>query len=202
MLVWINGAFGVGKTHTAFELARRLSNAHVADPELIGFAIQKTLPKQLHADFQDRPQWRAAVIDTLADADAASDGPVLVPMTIVEAQYFNEIMSGLEQRGVDVRHFALTASPGTIRRRLRTRSGYWTGRLVGRTESWGMAQIDRCVSALAMPEFAEQIDTDGKPLDEVVEELSSRLDLVLHVPRLGRTRAQLRRAQVALMHIR
>ncbi|NII70905.1 AAA family ATPase [Microbacterium ulmi] len=34
MLIWINGAFGAGKTHTAFELQRRLVGAHVADPEL------------------------------------------------------------------------------------------------------------------------------------------------------------------------
>jgi len=53
MLVWINGAFGAGKTQTAFELARRLADAHVADPELLGFALRRTLPPAAHGDFQD-----------------------------------------------------------------------------------------------------------------------------------------------------
>ena len=53
MLVWINGAFGAGKTQTAFELARRLADAHVADPELLGFALRWTLPPAAHGDFQD-----------------------------------------------------------------------------------------------------------------------------------------------------
>lgn len=39
MLIWINGAFGAGKTHTAFELRRRLADALVSDPELLGVAL-------------------------------------------------------------------------------------------------------------------------------------------------------------------
>ncbi|WP_407664437.1 hypothetical protein [Mycolicibacterium grossiae] len=90
MLVWINGAFGAGKTQTAFELHRRLPASHVADPELIGFAIHRMLPPGARADFQDRPQWRAAVVATLADA-----------------AYFDEIMSGLAADGVGVRRAAV-----------------------------------------------------------------------------------------------
>jgi hypothetical protein len=81
VLVWINGAFGSGKTQTTFELLRRAPDAHVADPELIGFGIHRMLPPSARSDFQDRPQWRSAVVATLADAVRAHDGPVLVPMT-------------------------------------------------------------------------------------------------------------------------
>ncbi|TDO93201.1 hypothetical protein [Enemella evansiae] len=64
VLIWINGAFGAGKTHTAFELHRRLPDAHVADPELIGFALRRALPPECQPDFQDLPQWRAGVVET------------------------------------------------------------------------------------------------------------------------------------------
>lgn len=107
MLVWINGAFGAGKTQTAFELHRRLPASHVADPELIGFAIHRMLPPGARADFEDRPQWRAAVVATLADAVAAHPGPVIVPMTLVDAAYFDEITTGLAAAGVDVRRAAV-----------------------------------------------------------------------------------------------
>ena len=202
MLVWINGAFGAGKTQTAFELHRRIHGSHVADPELIGFAIHKMLPARAREDFQDRPQWRAAVVATLADAVASNTGPVLAPMTLVEPRYFDEVMSGLSRAAVDVRHFALTASPETLRSRLTARTGYALARITGRDESWAMAQIDRCVTALATDRFAEHIDTDDRTVDEVVEDIADRAGLPLVQPRLGPARYQLRRAAVGIRHIR
>lgn len=202
MLVWSNGAFGAGKTQTVFELHRRIPNSHVADPELIGFAIHKMLPAAARADFQDRAQWRSAVIATLIDALAAHAGPVIVPVTLVNPGYFDEIMTGLAAEKVHVRHFTLVASPETLRRRLRTRSGYWLGRAAGRAETWAMQQIDRCVNALAADRFAEHVDTDDRTVDDVVEHLADRLDLHLEHPRLHPTRYQLRRAVVGIRHIR
>jgi len=202
MLVWINGAFGAGKTQTAFELNRRVPRSHVADPELIGFAIHKMLPASARRDFQDRPQWRSAVVATLADAAAAHDGPVIVPMTLVNPDYFDEIMAGLSAEGIDVRHFSLVASPDTLRRRLQTRTGYWLGRVAGRDETWAMHQIDRCVSALATERFTEHVDTDDRTIDDVVEHIAARTDLHLTHDRLAPVRYQLRRAAVGIRHIR
>ncbi|MCR8695270.1 AAA family ATPase [Rhodococcus pyridinivorans] len=202
MLVWINGAFGAGKTQTAFELHRRIRNSHVADPELIGFAIHKMLPATARDDFQDRAQWRSAVIATLTDAVAAHHGPVIVPMTLVHPDYFDQIMTGLAAKEIDVRHFTLVASPPTLRRRLRTRTGYWLGRAAGRNETWAMRQIDRCVSTLATDRFAEHVDTDDRTIDDIVEHLAHRLDLPLARPRLHPVRYQLRRAAVGIRHIR
>lgn len=202
MLVWINGAFGAGKTQTAFELHRRVPRSHVADPELIGFAIHKMLPASARRDFQDRPQWRAAVVATLADAVAAHDGPVIVPMTLVNPDYFDEIMAGLSAEGIDVRHFCLVASPGTLRRRLQTRTGYWLGRIAGRDETCAMHQIDRCVSALATERFTEHVDTDNRTVDDVVEHIVARTNLHPTHGRLSPVRYQLRRASVGIRHIR
>ncbi|MEI3604813.1 hypothetical protein SPD48_03840 [Pseudogracilibacillus sp. SE30717A] len=47
MIIWVNGAFGSGKTQTAYELHRRISNSFVYDPEIIGFFIGKNIPKEL-----------------------------------------------------------------------------------------------------------------------------------------------------------
>ncbi|WFR72978.1 AAA family ATPase [Prescottella defluvii] len=202
MLMWINGAFGAGKTQTAYELHRRLPDAHIADPELIGFAVHRMLPASARGDFQDRPQWRSAVVATLADAVAAHNGPVIVPMTLVNPDYFDEIMSGLAAADVDVRHYALTASPDTLRRRLRTRSGYWLGRAVGRDETWAMEQIDRCVAALESERFAEHVATDDRAVDDVVEDVAAHAGLSLPGARMNRVRYQVRRVAVGVRHIR
>jgi hypothetical protein len=202
VLIWINGAFGAGKTQVAFELRRRLLNAHVADPELPGFGLQKMLPTSQRADFQDLPQWRAAVVATLEQVDTTHDGPVLVPMSIVVDDYFDEIVGGLRARGVDVRHYALIASPETLRGRLRWRSAYVIARLVGRDETWATNQIDRCVTALAGDRYARHVPTDDVTVDDIVEFIASDACLTLSKPRLSPAQYQLYRLIVGVRHIR
>ena len=193
-------AFGAGKTQTAFELARRLSNAHVADPELLGFALHRMQPSATRRDFQDLPQWRSAVVDTLQQAEAAHSGPVLVPMTIVDDDYFDEIIGGLRSRGVDLRHYALIASPQALRGRLRHRIALVPGGL--RRETWALEQLPRCVAALAHERCATHIDTEHLSTDSVVERIAADAGLTLTASRLTAWRFQLRRLHVGLWHIR
>lgn len=200
MLIWINGAFGAGKTQTTFELHRRLIGAHVADPELIGFALQNTLPAAAAGDFQDLPQWRSAVIETLRQADAAHPGPVLVPMTLVNDAYFDEIMGGLRASGVDVRHYALIANAETLRARLNGRIAFLKTGL--RRETWAMQQMERCITALAQDRYATHVPNDDRTVDEVVEWIAADAGLELAAPRLTSARYQLRRLGVGLRHIR
>lgn len=206
-VVWLNGAFGAGKTQTAFELQRRAPGCHVTDPEFLGYAIGRMVPAGTRSDFQDYPQWRSAVAATVADAAEAQAAagrvePVLVPMTLVNPDYFSEIVDRVRGRGVVLHHFALTASPEVLRRRLRTRQAYWVGKALGRDETWGMRQIDRCVAALATSCFAEQVDTDHRTVDEVVELVAERVGLPLVRPRLDPVRHQLHRLVVGVRHLR
>ena len=202
MIVWINGAFGAGKTQTAHELQRRLDGGRVVDPELLGLALQKMLPAACRGDFQDLPQWRAGSLATLRQADATVNGTVIVPMTIVCDEYFDEIIGGLRSTGVQVRHYSLIASAQTLRRRLRLRSGYALARLTGRDESWAMQQIDRCVAALGSDRYATQVDTDDRSVDEVVEAIAHHSNLDLVRPRYSCSRYQIRRLAVAARHVR
>lgn len=204
MLVWINGAFGAGKTQTAHELHRRLNHeAHVADPELLGFALRKMLPPAAATgDFQDLPQWRTGVLTALRTAAETTDGPVIVPMTLVRNDYFDEIVGGLRSSGVDVRHYALTASPHTLHKRLQHRLGFVAGRLLGRDETWAIQQIDRCVTALSDARYATHVPTDDRSVDDVVETIAADANLTLSRPRLSPSRYQVRRLSVAARHIR
>jgi hypothetical protein len=59
---------------------------------------------------QDFPQWRSAVLATLAQAEAACDGHLSVPMSIVRDDYFDEIAGGLRSSGVQLRHYTLNAT--------------------------------------------------------------------------------------------
>lgn len=202
MLIWINGAFGSGKTQTAHELLRRLPDAHVADPELLGFALHKMLPAHERNDFQDLPHWRSGVVDTLQQTESAAEGPVIVPMTIVRDDYFDQIVGGLRERGVDVRHYALSASAETLRKRLDSRISSLGGRILGGDETWAIQQIPRCVAALSGDRYATHVPTDNLSIDEVVEWIADDADLPLVQPRMRAVRYQLRRLAVGIRHIR
>lgn len=202
MIVWINGAFGAGKTQTAHELGRRLGDTMVVDPEVLGLALHKMLPPHGRGDFQDLPQWRQGVTATLRQADAMVQGPVIVPMTLVRDDYFEDVIGGLRAVGVQVRHYSLIASPATLRRRLRLRAGYGLAHLAGRDESWAVHQIDRCVAALASDRYATQIDTDDQSIDDVVEMIAGDCALPLLRPRYSPARYGVRRLAVGVRHVR
>jgi hypothetical protein len=141
-------------------------------------------------------------LTTLRQAESEHDGPVIVPMTIVRDDYFDEIVGGLRSDGVDVRHFALMASPKTLRTRLSRRLAFWGGRIAGRNETWAMQQIDRCLAALATDRYATHVPTDDRAVDEVVESIAADVGLELSQPRLSPTKYQLRRFAVGVRHIR
>jgi predicted kinase len=202
MLIWINGAFGSGKTLIAHGLQRRLRDAQVTDPEALGFALHKMLPASARQDFQDLPQWRSGVLATLIQAEAACDGELIVPMSIVRDDYFEEIVGGLRSSGVDIRHYALTATRETLHRRLERRSPYLIGKVLGRDETWATQQIDRCVTALANARYATHVATDDRTPDQVVEFIAADTGLELIWPRLSPARERLYRTQVGLRHIR
>lgn len=83
MIVWINGAFGAGKTQAARELLRRCPGLVLSDPEEPGFGIHHMLPRELRGDCQDFPAWRQAVREALARIDDAGH-TVVAPMTLIE----------------------------------------------------------------------------------------------------------------------
>lgn len=94
-IIWINGAFGAGKTSVAEELQRRLK-AHIYDPEEAGFLIRRCLPISMHAeDFQSHPEWRTINNLLLRRIASDFDGVLLVPMTVRDPQYYRELTAGV-----------------------------------------------------------------------------------------------------------
>jgi len=172
MLIWINGAFGAGKTDTAYELHRRLGHSHVFDPEHAGFYIQASIPDSLRkSDFQHYPLWRQFNYEMLSFIVSQFEGTVIVPMTIVDPQYFAEIVGRLRADGVDVRHYTLVASREVLIERLLKR-----GESRG---SWGERQIERCVTGLVNPIFSHHIPTDKLTIADTAEYIAGQCGLKL-----------------------
>jgi hypothetical protein len=198
MLLWINGPFGGGKTATAFELRRRLPGSVVCDPELVGFGMHRMLPRALRTDYQDLPPWRESVRYLLAHTVRSHSGPVIVPMTLINAAYFDEIIGGLRADGADVRHFSLLAERETILRRIGER-GWFFGLSHDR---WAVDHLDLCLDRLSQPEFAEHVPTDGRSVAQVADAIAALAGLTIAPSADGPARAWLRRRAISIRHIR
>jgi len=198
MLLWINGPFGGGKTATAFELSRRLPGSVVCDPELVGFGMHRMLPRGLRSDYQDLPPWRQSVRYLLAHTLRLHGGPVIVPMTLINGAYFDEIIGGLRGDGADVRHFSLLAEPGTVLRRIRERG--WPFGLSH--DRWAVEHLDQCLDRLRQSEFAEHVPTDGRSVAQVADAIAASAGLTIAPSADGPARAWLRRRATSIRHIR
>lgn len=194
MIVWLNGAFGAGKTQTAYELRRRLPGSYVYDPENAGFFIRDNLPPGLGLDdFQDFPMWRAFNLEMLDYIASRYEGHVIVPMTLTSRAYYDEIVGALAQKH-EVRHFILWAGRETLLKRL-------ASRLEG-PNSWGAQQIERCLRAFETQVTQERVDTEGLTVEQAAGKIGALCGLALAEDRRGPVRRGLDRLATKIRHIR
>ncbi len=117
MILWINGAFGAGKTTTARRLVEAIPGARLFDPEYVGFLLREFVDVPT-GDFQDLWLWRSLTVHTLAGLAAEHGDRWVVPMALLNRTYRTEIFSGLRDRGLAVRQVALVVPESTLRARI------------------------------------------------------------------------------------
>ncbi len=160
MILWLNGAFGAGKTAVAEVLCNRLPGSFLYDPENVGQFLRQNLPEPLcpWEDFQDDPLWRkfnAALLERLV---REHPGPVIVPMTVTDPGYWAELIALVPPEKLRV--FVLWAQPETLLSRLGGRGDD--------PESWPARQIDRCCRELKdLP--GQVIPTDGLTVEQAAD---------------------------------
>lgn len=195
MIIWINGAFGSGKTQTAFELNRRIPNSFVYDPENLGFFLSKNIPSDIKkSDFQDYEIWRELNFSLIKDIENKYDGALIIPMTLVNPQYFNEIVNSLRNSGVDIKHYVLMASKETLIRRLKSRGEG--------VNSWAAKQIDRCINGLSNDVFNHHIDTENMSIEDVAEKIAVMSNITLIPDNSGKFKKKINRILTKIRHIR
>ncbi|WP_030544179.1 NUDIX hydrolase [Streptomyces albus] len=124
MIVWLNGAFGTGKSTAARELMDLIPGSLLYDPEPVGDGLRTILPrKRLEevADIRDLPAWRRLTVETGAAVLAEAPGVLIVPMTLLRQEYRDEIFGGFASRRIPVRHVLLHTEETILRQRIAAR---------------------------------------------------------------------------------
>lgn len=148
MIIWINGAFGSGKTTLAEELHSRLPEALSFDPEYVGYILIKWAPPADSGNFQDIPLWRRLVADFAIGLASEYKVPLIVPMTLVSAQYREEIFGAIQGAGLPVLHIFLDVSASELRRRINTQTlDEANADVDAGARKFRLDNVDRCVAA-------------------------------------------------------
>lgn len=117
MIVWLNGAFGVGKTSAASELVGLLPRARVYDPERLGWILQRTVGLSRPGDFQHLRSWRRRTVRLIHRA-ARRGATVVVPMSVLRPVYVDELLAGLRAHGHEVHHVHLDTPVSVLQARI------------------------------------------------------------------------------------
>ncbi|MFF7612233.1 hypothetical protein [Streptomyces lavendulae] len=110
MIVWVNGAFGSGKTTLVAELSGRWPEALVYDPEMVGFAVpRETLEQRIDGwtFFPDDPEreqrvrhWAKGRIEACAAAAGTLPGDtVLLDGSLAPGELADRVLARVRPGG-------------------------------------------------------------------------------------------------------
>lgn len=170
MIIWISGAYGVGKSTLAESMAAHMEHALIFDAEEVGNAVRGNYPDCPYGYiFEDYPLWGEFCTLLLKDIHNQFQKDILVPMTLVREQSY-DIIQTLRDEGIRTELVILEADHQAIHDRILKR---------GEEEGcWCMEQIDLSrAGAAALPGL-------HIPTTEVsVEALTERVFLKLGIQR-------------------
>jgi tRNA uridine 5-carbamoylmethylation protein Kti12 len=167
LIIWINGAYGSGKSTVSDALQKKIVNSNIYDPENAGNFIRENLPLQMWKDdFQDYRLWRLINFEMIKYLANNYDGTIIIPMTIVNIDSYNETIIELSKI-FDVKHFILYAGSDILLKRNLERGE--------EPDSWCIAQIDRCINAFENNIKGTVINTEYRGIDLIVEEILNKI---------------------------
>ena len=164
MIVWVNGAFGSGKTTLVEELRTRWQEALVYDPEKVGVVLGGIVDAPT-GDFQDLRLWRRRVASLAVDLVEEYRRPLLVPMTLVNPEYLGEIFGAFEDAGVGAHHFFLQVREDVLTKRIDARS-FWPDdpEKTEQGRQWCRSRLKMCLSAVShLPQDTVFLDGELTP---------------------------------------
>jgi broad-specificity NMP kinase len=173
MIIMLNGAYGVGKTTVANRLLGSIRDSMVYDPEEIGYMLRNMITDEIRTqeeqtdNFQDLELWKILVVKVAELLQRKYRKNLIVPMTIINKEYFFYILNGFKEIDQQTFHFCLLAQEETIYERLRKR-----GEIEG---NWCFRQTKKCLEAYQDPCFEEYIMTDGVCIDDTVKTIETRI---------------------------
>ncbi|GAA3025870.1 AAA family ATPase [Tetragenococcus solitarius] len=168
MIIWINGAFGSGKTTIAKLLNAQIDNSFLYDPENIGDFLRNNLPQSIQKrDFQYYREWREWNVHLLKKMFNEYNGDIIAPMTLYKKEAFDGIIGELRRLEVPICHIQLEVSKNTILERLEERNPS--------LKAWGTERVDEILESFKKIPASEKINNDDVAKEDTVSNILDRI---------------------------
>ncbi|MDH6364129.1 deoxyadenosine/deoxycytidine kinase [Enterococcus sp. PF1-24] len=169
MIIWINGAFGSGKTTIAEFLNNYFDLSFLYDPENIGGFFKHNLPDSIqHCDFQDYPEWRKWNVQILEKLHHEYHGDIIVPMCLYKSDIFDDIIGELKRKQIPLQHFQLEVSKKILIERLQKRSPD--------IAEWGKNRINEILETFNDFPIEDKVFNENRTVLEVSTEIIEKLN--------------------------
>lgn len=169
MIIWLSGAYGVGKSTLAEAMAAQMENALIFDAEAMGNAVRDNYPACPNGYiFEDYPLWGEFCYLLLKDIHDQFHKDILVPMTLLRQSSYDAIIQRLRNAGIRTELVILEADHQTIHDRILSR---------GEEEGcWCMQNIELArTGSAALPGI--HVATDHAPIAELAQYVLALLDI-------------------------
>lgn len=118
MIVWLNGAFGAGKSTTAKALVALAPRLRLFDPEWVGYLLRANLSDHEFTDFQQLRPWRTLVPVVAAEVADFTGQDLVAVQTVLDEGYWAELHTGMTGLGHRVAHVLLDAPADVLHARI------------------------------------------------------------------------------------
>lgn len=170
MIIWISGAYGVGKSTLAEVMAQKMDNALIFDAEEVGNAVRGSYPDNPYGFiFEDYPLWGEFCVRLLEDVHNSFHRDILVPMTLVRRESYVNIIEGLAGKGIRIHLIILEASRQSIHDRILARGE--------NEECWCMNNIEMAMGASAALPGGIRVDTENRGAAELADIVLEKISL-------------------------
>ncbi len=170
MIIWINGAFGAGKTTLAQQLHQRIPEALEFDPEYVGYLLRKWVPMPSSGDFQDIRLWRTLVADFAIGMAQEFQRPLIVPMTLIHPGYRRDVFERIQEADVRLLHVFLELPAEELRRRIQAQVlDADDGAADAAARAFRLAHVERGVATADLPTGTLVLRTDHHTPEQLAE---------------------------------
>lgn len=177
MIIWINGPFGAGKTTLAEKLRDRRPKSLIFDPEEIGFVVKATVPMPASGDYQDLPLWRGLTVAALREIRRHYSQDIVIPMTLVQPEYLDEILDAVRRVDDQLFHIFLTLNEDLLRHRIANQTMNPDPTRNAEIREWRLANVARCLAAgERLPPTTRILDSGVHTTDELAEMVLDAVD--------------------------